>query len=65
MSPLFGVPTFRWLPAKSRIENRFVIFYTRVPEAFTRIDDVTLQDGKLTIIDHSGTRLVLSASRGL
>jgi hypothetical protein len=65
MSPLFGVPTFRWLPAKSKIENHFVMFYTRVPDAFTRIDDVTLKDGKLTIKDRSGAALILAASRGL
>jgi hypothetical protein len=65
MSPLFGVPTFRWLPAKSKIENHFVIFYTRVPEAFTKIDDVTLQNGRLTIVDRSGATLVLTASRAL
>ena len=65
MSPLFGVPTFRWLPAKSKIESQFVIFYTRVPEAFTKINDVTLRDGKLTIIDRSGGTLVLTASHGL
>jgi hypothetical protein len=65
MSPLFGVPTFRWLPARSKIENRFVIFYTRVPEAFTKIDDVTLKNGKLMIVDRSGSTLVLAASRGL
>jgi hypothetical protein len=65
MSPLFGVPTFSWLPAKSKIESHFVIFYTPVPEAFTMIDDVTLKDGKLTIVDHSGNTLVLTASRGL
>jgi hypothetical protein len=65
MSPLFGAPTFRWLPAKSKIESHFVIFYTRVPEAFTKIDDVTLKGGKLTIVDHSGTTLALTASHGL
>jgi hypothetical protein len=65
MSPLFGVPTFRWLPARSKLENHFVVFYTRVPEAFTMIKDVTLKDGKLTIVDRSGSTLVLAASRGL
>jgi hypothetical protein len=64
MSPLFGQPTFRWLPAKSKIENKFLIFYTKVPDDFTRIDDVTLADGKVTILDHSGKRVVLPASRG-
>jgi hypothetical protein len=63
MSPLFGTPTFRWLPAKAKIETRFLIFYTRVPEGFTKIDDVTLDAGKLTISDHSGKRVVLAVSR--
>jgi hypothetical protein len=65
MSPLFGIPTFRWLPAKSKIESHFVIFYTRVPDTFTMIKDVTLKDGKLTIVDRSGSTLALTASRGL
>jgi hypothetical protein len=65
MSPLFGQPTFRWLPAKSKIENKFLIFYTKVPDDFTKIDDVTLAGGKLTIIDHSGKRVVLPASKEL
>jgi hypothetical protein len=65
MSPLFGTPAFRWLPAKAKLQTRFLLFYTRVPEGFTRIDDVVLEGGKLTIVDRSGQRLVLPASRGL
>jgi hypothetical protein len=65
MSPLFGTPTFRWLPAKSTIETRFLIFYTKVPNDFTGIDDVTLDAGRLTILDRSGKRLNLTASQGL
>ena len=65
MSPLFGTPTFRWLPANAKLETRFLMFYTRVPEGFTRIDDVVVGDGKITIVDRSGLRLVLPASRGL
>jgi hypothetical protein len=65
MSPLFGTPTFRWLPAKSKIETRFLIFYTRAPEGFTRIDDVTFENGKITILDHSGKTVVLTASQGI
>ena len=48
MSPLFGTPTFRWLPAKAKLQTRFLMFYARVPEGFTRIDDVVLDDGKIT-----------------
>jgi competence protein ComEC len=66
MNPLFGTPTFRWLPAKSKIRTRFLLFYTTVPEGFSRVDDVTLQGDKLTIEDwSSGKRVVLPASLGL
>jgi hypothetical protein len=65
MSPLFGTPTFRWLPAKSRIETRFLMFYTKVPEGFARIDNVTFQNGKIVILDHSGKSVALAASQGL
>src|SRR5580700_7603016 len=65
MTPLFGTPTFRWLPAKSKIETRFLMFYTRTPEGFTRIDDVTFENGKITILDHSGKSVVLAASQDL
>ena len=65
MSPLFGTPTFRWLPAKAKLQTRFLMFYARVPEGFTGIDDVVLEGGNLTVVDRSGKRLVLTASRGL
>ena len=65
MSPLFGTPTFRWLPAKSKIETRFLMFYTRVPEGFSRIDNVTFENGKITILDHSGKSVTLGGLTGV
>jgi hypothetical protein len=65
MSPLFGTPTFRWLAAKAKIQTRFFMFYTKVPAEFTKIDDVTLEDGKIKILDHSGKSVLLAASQGL
>jgi hypothetical protein len=62
---MFGTPTYRWLPAKSKIGSSFLLFYTRTPDGFTRVDDVVLEDGTLTIVDRSGQRIVLGASRGL
>jgi hypothetical protein len=63
---MFGTPTYRWLPAQSRIGSSFVMFYTRTPDGFTKVDDVVLANGKLTIEDRaSGKTIVLSASRGL
>jgi hypothetical protein len=63
---LFDTPTYRWLPAKSTIGAAFLMFYTRTPVGFRRIDDVTIDNGRLTIVDR-GSRLnvVLAASRPL
>lgn len=63
---MFDTPTYRWLPAKSKIASSFVMFYTRTPEGFTKVDDVVLADGKLRIEDRASRKtIVLNASRGL
>jgi hypothetical protein len=60
---MFGAPTYRWLPAKSKIGSRFLLFYTRTPEGMQGVDDVRLENGQLVIEDHaSGKRLTLPAS---
>lgn len=63
---MFGTPLYRWLPAKSKIESHFLIFYTHVPEGFRRVDDVVLEHGQVTIHDRmNGKQVPLTASRGL
>lgn len=64
--PLFDTPVFRILPAKSKIAASFLMFYTRVPTGFQRVDDVRLENGTL-IIDDLGRRVTirLPASRPL
>jgi hypothetical protein len=63
---LFETPTYRWLPAKSKISSAFVLFYTRTPEGFRKVHDVVLEGGKLTIEDREARkRITLAASRGL
>jgi hypothetical protein len=63
---MFDTPTYRWLPARSRITSNFLMFYTRTPAGFTKVDDVTLHDGKLVIEDRAaGKTITLAASRGL
>ena len=64
--PMFGTPVYRWLPAKSKIESHFLLFYARVPEGFQHVDDVRLENGRIVIEDRRAHRQVtLSASRGL
>ncbi len=59
---MFGAPTYRWLPAKSQLRSRFLAFYTRVPDGFTAVTDVTLDQGRITIKDQAGKILKLNAS---
>jgi hypothetical protein len=49
--PLFDTPWFRWLPAKSRIETKFLLFYARVPEGFRKVDDIKIQNGRIRVLD--------------
>lgn len=63
---LFGAPTYRWLPAKSTISSAFLMFYTRTPDRFRRVDDVVLDGGALTIHDRTaGVGVILKSTRGL
>lgn len=60
---MFGAPTYRWLPAKSAITARFLVFYARAPEGMKRVEAVTVERGQLVIEDRAaGKQLVLAAS---
>jgi hypothetical protein len=64
--PLFDTPVFRLLPAKSKITATFLMFYTRVPDGFQKVDDIRLEGGTLVIEDRaSARRIALAASRRL
>lgn len=59
---LFGQPRFRWLPAKSKIGTRFLMFYTQVPDGFTKVDDVRHEGGKLIIEDKAAGKTITLAA---
>ena len=66
MNKLFDTMLYRWLPARSTIEARYLMFWTRPPEGFQGVDDIQLRDGQLYIRDdRSGQTLALKASQGL
>ncbi len=63
LGTMFDAPTYRWLPAKGKIESKFLIFFAKAPAGMTRVDDVLFEKGKLVILDKaSGKRLELTAS---
>jgi hypothetical protein len=64
--PMFDTPVFRVLPAKAKVSAGFLMFYTRVPDGFLKVDDVRLEGGTLTIVDKANAKtLSLAASRSL
>jgi hypothetical protein len=66
LGAMFGAPTYRWLPARAKIAAKFLMFHTRVPEGFRKVDDVRLAGGELVIEDRvNGITVRLAASRGL
>lgn len=65
-STLFGAPTYLWLPAKSVLESRFLMFYARTPEGMSKVDSVRLENGSLVVEDRAaGKTLRLKASSPL
>lgn len=66
LNSMFGTPTYRWLPAKAKIESHFLLFYINVPEGLNQVDDIRLENGRLIIEDQvTKKQLNLAASRGL
>ncbi|HXR77175.1 MAG TPA: hypothetical protein VN737_14450 [Bryobacteraceae bacterium] len=59
---MFDTPTYRWLPAKSKIRTRFLLFYIGVPEGFNKVDDVTMKNGQIVITDRSAKKQVTLAA---
>jgi len=50
---MWGTPLYRWLPAKSKISSRVLVFYTRVPAAMANVDDVRIENGAIVVEDHA------------
>ena len=58
MGKMFDTPTYRWLPAKGKIQTRFVMFYMRIPEGFTKVDEVTMENGQIVVTDRAAGKQV-------
>ena len=64
LATMFGAPTYRWLPAKSSITSEFLFFYAAAPDGMRRVDDVTLENGKIVITDRESNRSLTLAASG-
>jgi hypothetical protein len=65
--PLFGEPTYRWLPAKSKAQVRFLILLFRVPESFRGVGRVNVANGKVDVVESGkgGRNLSVAVDRFL
>ncbi|HVP46394.1 MAG TPA: hypothetical protein VMT32_07420 [Bryobacteraceae bacterium] len=62
LNSMFGAPVYRWLPARTRIESRFLMFYAHTPEGFSKVDDVRLDGGHIILEDHKAHKQVTLAA---
>lgn len=58
--PLFGEPTYRWLPAKSRAQVRFLILLLEVPETFRGVASVSIAKSKINVVESGAHGQTLS-----
>jgi len=65
--PLFGEPTYRWLPAKSKAQVRFLILLLEVPETFRGVASVSIAGKKIDVVESGahGRKLSVAADKFL
>jgi hypothetical protein len=65
--PLFGEPTYRWLPAKSKAQVRFLILLFEVPETFRGVARVSVAGRAITVVESGarGRKLSVAADKFL
>jgi hypothetical protein len=47
---LFGVPAYRWIGARRRLENEFTLFLAEIPDGFQGARDVVWKDGAPQVV---------------
>jgi len=64
---LFGEPTYRWLPAKSKARVRFLILLFEVPAIFRGVASVSFAQRKMHVVESGarGRKLSVAADRFL
>jgi hypothetical protein len=59
---LFGAPTYRWIGARERRKVSYGIFLLEIPPGFAGVADVTLDGGRVTVVErNTGRRIAVPA----
>lgn len=56
---LFGVPTYRWIGGRQRLQTTFTVFLAEIPPGFAGVEDVQLQDGRIAVRERGSGRIIL------
>jgi hypothetical protein len=64
---LFGERTYRWLPAKSKVQVRFLILLFEVPQTFRGVASVSVGNRRIDVVESGvrGRRLSVAADKFL
>lgn len=60
--PLFGEPTYRWLPGKARLVARFMILLFVVPPDFGGVAQLAIEDGRVVVKEAAPGNRILTRS---
>ncbi|MCB9383001.1 MAG: hypothetical protein H6509_00180 [Bryobacterales bacterium] len=59
-----GKPVVRWIPGRQRQTVRYIAFVVQIPEGYEGVEDVTIHDGRIEIIErNTGKRTTLKSER--
>ena len=61
---IFDTLLYRWLPARSKIDASYLIFWTRTPEGFAGVDKAVWRDGVLSLQDNRSGQVIELLARG-
>lgn len=60
----FGALLYRWLPARSKVRGRYLMFWTRTPDGFQGVDEAVWKDGAIHIRDNRSGQSFALLARG-
>jgi hypothetical protein len=60
--PLFAEPTYRWLPARSEAQVRFLILLFEVPQTFRGVASVSIAKRKIDVVESGARARTLSVA---
>ncbi len=55
---LFDVPAYEWLDAKSNLVKKFCAFTVKVPDAFSGVEEIKVEQDRLEIVERGKRRVV-------